>query len=155
MSRRKPQRSALLEVRNLVKHFPIKSGVLIDRQVGAVRAVDDVSFSVAEGETLGLVGESGCGKSTLCRTLLRLLEPTSGSIRFGDTEMTEISRRQLRPLRRQMQMIFQDPYASLNPRKRVGQIVGDPLRLHGIASGDELKRGSRTCSTGSGSRPST
>ncbi len=130
----------LLEVTNLVKHFPIKSGLLIDRQVGAVRAVDDVTFSVREGETLGLVGESGCGKSTLCRTVVKLLEPTSGSIRFEGTEIAELNRRDLRPLRRQMQMIFQDPYASLNPRKRVGQIVGDPLKLHGMASGSQLRR---------------
>ncbi|MGH2953789.1 MAG: ABC transporter ATP-binding protein [Solirubrobacterales bacterium] len=132
--------NALLEVRNLVKHFPIKSGILIDREVGRVRAVDDVSFSIAEGETLGLVGESGCGKSTLCRSLLRLIEPTSGSVRFRDQEVTTLGRRELRPLRRDMQMIFQDPYASLNPRKRVRQIVGDPLRLHGLASGSELDR---------------
>jgi len=131
---------ALLEVRNLVKHFPIKSGILVDRQVGAVQAVDDVSFSVAEGETLGLVGESGCGKSTLARSVLQLLRPTSGSVRFRGTELTELSRRQLRPLRRELQMIFQDPYASLNPRKRVGQIVGAPLKLHGVASGDDLRR---------------
>jgi oligopeptide transport system ATP-binding protein len=130
---------SLLEVRNLVKHFPIKSGVLIDRQVGAVQAVDDVSFSVSEGETVGLVGESGCGKSTLARSILQLIRPTSGSVRFRGTELTDLNRRQLRPLRREMQMIFQDPYASLNPRKRVGQIVGDPLKLHGIASGNELK----------------
>jgi oligopeptide transport system ATP-binding protein len=130
----------LLEVSDLVKHFPIKSGVVFDRQVGAVQAVDGVSFSVRAGETLGLVGESGCGKSTLCRTLLRLIEPTSGSIRFEGTELTELGRGEMRPLRRQMQMIFQDPYASLNPRKRVGQIVGDPLRLHGVASGADLKR---------------
>ena len=130
----------LLEVRNLVKHFPIKSGLLIDRQVGAVQAVDDVSFSVAEGETLGLVGESGCGKSTLARSILQLIRPTSGSVRFRGTELTDLGRRQLRSLRREMQMIFQDPYASLNPRKRVGQIVGGPLALHGVASGDELKR---------------
>jgi oligopeptide transport system ATP-binding protein len=130
----------LLEVNNLVKHFPIKSGLLIDHQVGAVQAVDDVSFDVREGETLGLVGESGCGKSTLCRTIVKLLEPTSGSIRFEGTEIAELSRKNLRPLRRQMQMIFQDPYASLNPRKRVGQIVGDPLKLHGMASGSSLKR---------------
>jgi oligopeptide transport system ATP-binding protein len=130
----------LLEVNNLVKHFPIKSGLLIDHQVGAVQAVDDVSFDVREGETLGLVGESGCGKSTLCRTIVKLLEPTSGSIRFEGTEIAELSRKNLRPLRRQMQMIFQDPYASLNPRKRVGQIVGDPLKLHGMASGGALKR---------------
>jgi oligopeptide transport system ATP-binding protein len=129
----------LLEVTNLVKHFPIKSGILIDRQVGAVQAVDDVSFAVAEGETLGLVGESGCGKSTLARSILQLLRPTSGSVRFRGTELTDLGRRELRPLRREMQMIFQDPYASLNPRKRVGQIVGDPLKLHGIASGKELR----------------
>jgi oligopeptide transport system ATP-binding protein len=130
----------LLEVNNLVKHFPIKSGILFDRQIGAVQAVDDVSFNVAPGETLGLVGESGCGKSTLCRTIVKLLEPTSGSIKFDGTEIANLGRRDLRPLRREMQVIFQDPYASLNPRKRVGQIVGDPLSLHGIASGAGLRR---------------
>jgi oligopeptide transport system ATP-binding protein len=130
----------LLEVRHLVKHFPIKSGVLIGRQVGAVQAVDDVSLTVRQGETLGLVGESGCGKSTLCRTILQLLEPTSGSVRFEGKEIAGASRRDLRPIRREMQMIFQDPYASLNPRKRVGQIIGDPMHLHGLASGAELKR---------------
>jgi oligopeptide transport system ATP-binding protein len=130
----------LLEVRHLVKHFPIKSGVLIDREVGRVRAVDDVSLTLNQGETLGLVGESGCGKSTLCRTILQLLQPTSGSVLFEGQEIAGLSRRELRPLRRQMQMIFQDPYASLNPRKRVGQIVGDPMRLHGLASGAQLKR---------------
>ncbi len=129
----------LLEVRNLVKHFPIKEGILIDREVAQVRAVDDVSFSVRRGETLGLVGESGCGKSTLCRTVLKLLEPTSGSVRFEGQEISGLSRKQMRPLRREIQMIFQDPYASLNPRKRVGQIVGDPLKLHGLASGGALK----------------
>jgi len=129
----------LLEVTDLVKHFPVKSGVLIDREVGKVRAVDGVTFTLEPGETLGLVGESGCGKSTLSRTILQLLEPTSGSVRFEGTELTGLRRRQLRPLRRQMQMIFQDPYASLNPRKRVGQIVGDPMRLHGIATGSELR----------------
>ena len=129
----------LLEVTDLVKHFPIKTGVLVDRQVGSVKAVDGVSFSLAQGETLGLVGESGCGKSTLSRTVLQLLEPTSGSVRFEGTEIAGLGRRALRPLRREMQMIFQDPYASLNPRKRVGQIVGEPMRLHGIASGDELR----------------
>jgi oligopeptide transport system ATP-binding protein len=130
----------LLEVTDLVKHFPIKSGILIDRQVGAVRAVDGVSLSVAPGETLGLVGESGCGKSTLARTILQLLEPTSGSIRFEGEEIAGIGGRSLRLLRREMQMIFQDPYASLNPRKRIGQIVGEPLKLHGLASGEELRR---------------
>jgi len=129
----------LLEVTDLVKHFPIKRGVLIDREVDRVRAVDGVSFTVERGETLGLVGESGSGKSTLSRTVLQLLEPTSGSIRFEGREIAGLSRREMRPLRREMQMVFQDPYASLNPRKRVGQIVGDPLRLQGEASGAELR----------------
>jgi oligopeptide transport system ATP-binding protein len=130
----------LLEVEELVKYFPINAGVLFDRHIGDVKAVDGVSFTVAEGETLGLVGESGCGKSTLCRTILHLIEPTSGTVRFDGQEISGMSRRELRPLRREMQMIFQDPYASLNPRKRVAQIVGDPLKLHGIASGDEVRR---------------
>jgi oligopeptide transport system ATP-binding protein len=130
----------LLEVANLVKHFPVKEGVLIDRTVDQVKAVDDVSLSVGKGETLGLVGESGSGKSTLCRAVLQLLPPTSGSVRFEGQEIAGLSRRRLRPLRRQMQMIFQDPYASLNPRKRVGQIVGDPLRLQDVAAGAELRR---------------
>ncbi|MFN8032771.1 MAG: dipeptide ABC transporter ATP-binding protein [Mycobacterium sp.] len=130
----------LLEVSDLVVHFPIKSGIIVDREVARVHAVDGVSFTLHEGETLGLVGESGCGKSTLCRAILQLVVPTSGSVRFEGTELVGLSRRELRPLRRQMQMIFQDPFASLNPRKRVGQIVGDPLELHGLASGAELKR---------------
>jgi oligopeptide transport system ATP-binding protein len=130
---------ALVQVRDLVKHFPIKTGIIFDHEVGRVRAVDGVSFDVAEGETLGLVGESGCGKSTLCRAILQLLQPTSGSVRFQGQELAGRGVRAMRPLRREMQMIFQDPYASLNPRKRVGQIVGDPLRLHGLASGRELR----------------
>jgi oligopeptide transport system ATP-binding protein len=130
----------LLEVRHLVKHFPIKSGLLIDHEVASVKAVDDVSITVNKGETLGLVGESGCGKSTLCRTVLQLLTPTEGSVKFEGKEMAGASRRALRPLRREMQMIFQDPYASLNPRKRVGQIVGDPLKLQGVLSGNDLKK---------------
>jgi oligopeptide transport system ATP-binding protein len=130
----------LLEVRHLVKHFPIKEGLLIDREVARVRAVDDCSVTVNKGETLGLVGESGCGKSTFCRTIMQLLKPTSGSVQFEGKEIAGLGRRELRPFRREMQMIFQDPYASLNPRKRVGQIVGDPLKLHGLASGGELKR---------------
>jgi oligopeptide transport system ATP-binding protein len=129
----------LLEVTDLVKHFPIKSGVFFDRQVGAVRAVDGVSFSIRKGETLGLVGESGCGKSTLARTILQLLTPTSGSVRFRGNELAGLGRRKLRPLRRELQMVFQDPQASLNPRKRVGQIVGSPLKLHGLADGKELR----------------
>ena len=130
----------LLEIEHLVKHFPIKSGILFDREVASVRAVDDVSLTLHEGETLGLVGESGCGKSTLCRTAIQLLEPTSGSVRFRGRELVGLSRKQLRPLRREIQMIFQDPYGSLNPRKRVGQIIGDPLLLHGLASGNQLRR---------------
>jgi oligopeptide/dipeptide ABC transporter ATP-binding protein len=131
---------ALLEARHVVKYFPIKTGLLIDRTVDHVHAVDDVTFSVRKGETLGLVGESGCGKSTLCRTMLRLEEPTSGAVVFEGRDITHLPRRRLRPLRSAMQMIFQDPYASLNPRKRVGQIVGDPMKLHGIESGTRLRR---------------
>jgi oligopeptide transport system ATP-binding protein len=131
---------ALLEVTDLVKHFPIKRGVLINREVDQVRAVDGISFSIPRGQTLGLVGESGSGKSTACRAVLQLIEPTAGSVRFEGEEIAGLSQRRMRPLRRRMQMIFQDPYASLNPRKRIGQIVGDPLRRQGIASGAELRR---------------
>jgi len=130
----------LLEVTELVKHFPVKRGLLIDREVDRVRAVDGVDFSVNRGETLGLVGESGSGKSPLCRAVLQLLKPSSGSVRFEGREIAGLSRRTMRPLRREMQMIFQDPYASLNPRKRVGQIVGDPLKLQSVARGGELRR---------------
>ncbi len=130
----------LLEVRDLVKHFPVKSGIVFNREVDRVRAVDGVDLEIAAGETLGLVGESGSGKSTLCRAVLQLVEPTSGSVRFAGQELAGLGRRQLRPLRREMQMIFQDPHASLNPRRRVGQIVGGPLRLNGLASGAELRR---------------
>jgi peptide/nickel transport system ATP-binding protein len=130
----------LLEVTGLVKHFPVKRGLFFDREVDQVRAVDGLTFSVRQGETLGLVGESGSGKSTLSRTILQLLAPTSGSVRFEGREIAGLSRRQMRPLRRQMQMVFQDPFASLNPRKRIGQIVGEPLRLQGEASGAALRR---------------
>jgi oligopeptide transport system ATP-binding protein len=130
----------LLEVTDLVKHFPIKSGALIEREIDQVRAVDGISFEVGWGETLGLVGESGSGKSTACRAVLQLLEPTSGSVKFEGREIAGLGWRQMRPLRREMQMIFQDPYASLNPRKRVGQIVGDPLKQQGMAKGAELRR---------------
>jgi oligopeptide transport system ATP-binding protein len=132
--------ASLLEVTDLVKHFPIKRGILIDREVDQVRAVDGVSFQVERGKTLGLVGESGSGKSTACRAVLQLIKPTSGSVRFEGREIAGLRRREMRPLRRDMQMIFQDPYASLNPRKRVGQIVGDPLKRQGVASGSDLRR---------------
>jgi len=130
----------LLEVTDLVKHFPVKRGLLIDRTVDQIRAVDGVSFTVRAGETLGLVGESGSGKSTLGRAVLQLVKPTSGSVRFENREIAGLSRRAMRPLRREMQMVFQDPYASLNPRKRVGQIVGEPLRLQGVTKGGDLRR---------------
>ncbi|MGH3580569.1 MAG: ABC transporter ATP-binding protein [Mycobacterium sp.] len=131
--------SPLLEVTDLVKHFPIKSGVIVDREIGRVRAVDGVSLTLDEGETLGLVGESGCGKSTLCRVIMQLTKPTSGSVRFDGVELVGKSPRELRSMRRQIQMIFQDPYASLNPRKRIVQIIGDPMELHGLASGREVR----------------
>jgi oligopeptide/dipeptide ABC transporter ATP-binding protein len=131
----------LVEAEHLQHHFSIKGGIVLDREVASVRAVDDVSLRIAAGETLGLVGESGCGKSTLSRCLMRLLEPTGGTVRFAGRDVTHLGRRALRPLRREMQMIFQDPYASLNPRRRVGQIVGDPIRLHGEARGrEQVKR---------------
>ncbi len=133
---------ALMEVEHLRVLFPIKSGLVVDRTIGHVHAVDDVSFTLREGETLGIVGESGCGKTTLIRTLVRLLDPTAGVIRFRGEEITGRSRRQLQPVRRQMQMVFQDPQASLNPRKRVGQILATPLKLRGLA-GDRIEAESR------------
>jgi oligopeptide/dipeptide ABC transporter ATP-binding protein len=129
----------LIEIRDLVKHFPIKEGIILQRQAGAVQAVDGVSFDVLEGETLGLVGESGCGKSTTARLMTRLLEPTSGEIRYRGDDIAHTSRRNLKPLRRDMQMIFQDPYSSLNPRKTVGTIIGEPFVIHDIER-DEDKR---------------
>jgi peptide/nickel transport system ATP-binding protein len=124
--------SALLEVEHLKVLFPIKAGLVVDRQVGQVHAVDDVSFVLREGETLGIVGESGCGKTTLIRTLVRLVNVTDGKIRFRGTDITGSGRKALEPIRKQMQMVFQDPQASLNPRKRVGQILATPLRLRGV-----------------------
>ncbi|HEY5058152.1 MAG TPA: dipeptide ABC transporter ATP-binding protein [Gaiellaceae bacterium] len=128
----------LLEVRHIKKYFPIRKGVL-QREVARVHAVDDVSFVVHEGETLGLVGESGCGKSTLGRTIVRLFAPTAGEIIFRGQSIEKLGPRRLRPLRREMQMVFQDPYASLNPRKRVGSIIGDPMKIHKLGNKQERK----------------
>jgi oligopeptide/dipeptide ABC transporter ATP-binding protein len=128
----------LVEVEDLRVWFPITSGVMLDRHVGDVKAVDGVTFSIERGETVGLVGESGCGKSTLGRAILRLVKPTSGRIAFEGRDITKASENDLHAMRRRMQMVFQDPYASLNPRHSVGRIVGEPLRAHRIASGKEL-----------------
>ena len=125
---------ALLDVGELHKHFPIRKGILIERTVGHVTAVDGVSFEIAEGETLGLVGESGSGKSTTGYCVLQLLKPTSGSIRFMGKELTDLGREDLRRMRREMQIVFQDPYASLDPRMTVGGIVSEPLEVHGIGT---------------------
>jgi oligopeptide transport system ATP-binding protein len=129
----------LVEVEDLVTHFPIREG-LLGRQVAAVHAVDGVTFSVRAGETLGLVGESGCGKSTLGRTIVRLLEPTAGDVRFQGRSIARLRARELRPLRREMQMVFQDPYASLNPRKRIGSIIAAPMKIHGAGDARERRR---------------
>jgi peptide/nickel transport system ATP-binding protein len=123
----------LVEVEQLKVWFPIKSGILLDRHIGDVRAVDDVSFVIRRGETLGLVGESGCGKSTVGRTILRLYKPTAGKIVFDGRDITTLGEGELRGLRRRMQMVFQDPFASLNPRHSIGRIIGEPLRVHGLA----------------------
>jgi peptide/nickel transport system ATP-binding protein len=131
---------SLVHVENLRVWFPIKSGVVLDRHVGDVRAVDDISFDVARGETLGLVGESGCGKSTVGRALLRLYEPTGGKIVFDGKDITTLGEGDLRPLRRRMQMIFQDPFASLNPRHSIGRLIGEPLRVHGLARSNRDSR---------------
>ena len=128
----------LLVVKNLKKYFPVKKGLLIDRTVDYVKAVDDVSFEINDGETLGLVGESGSGKSTAGYCILQLLKPTAGSVRFLGKELTKLRREELREMRREMQIVFQDPYASLNPRMTVGDIVAEPLVVHGI--GDRRSR---------------
>jgi peptide/nickel transport system ATP-binding protein len=128
----------LVEIENLKVWFPIKSGLLLDRHIGDIRAVDDVSLRIERGETVGLVGESGCGKSTVGRTILRLYRPTAGRIVFDGQDISTLSEGELRPLRRRMQMVFQDPFASLNPRHSVGRIVGEPLRTHGISNRREI-----------------
>jgi oligopeptide transport system ATP-binding protein len=132
------EKAVLVQINNLKKHFPIMRGVL-RRQVGAVQAVDGVSFDIYKGETLGLVGESGCGKSTTGRTILQLLEPTSGNVHYEGKDLTELNKSQLRKSRREMQMIFQDPYASLNPRMSVGSIIGEPLQIHNIGDAKARK----------------
>ena len=128
----------LLEVDNLKTHFPVRRGIL-QRVVDQVRAVDGVSFKIQPGETLGLVGESGCGKTTVGRTILRLIPATSGAVRYDGENVFDMNASQMRDIRRKMQIIFQDPAGSLNPRMRVGRIVGEPLEVHGLASGDELR----------------
>jgi oligopeptide/dipeptide ABC transporter ATP-binding protein len=122
----------LLQAEHVKHYFPIRQGIVVDRTIGHVHAVDDISLSLAEGQTLGIVGESGCGKSTLARCFVRLLEPTDGTLRFRGEDITHLDRRGLRSFRREVQFVFQDPVSSLNPRQRVGQIVGTPMRLHGV-----------------------
>ena len=144
--------AAVLEVRDLKKHFPIRKG-LLQRAGGTVFAVDGVSFTIRAGETLGLVGESGCGKSTVGRTVLRLIEPTAGSIRIDGSDITHLSKAELRPYRRQMQIIFQDPFSSLDPRMSAGDIVAEPLRVHGVASGAAVREQGRRAVRASGPAP--
>jgi oligopeptide transport system ATP-binding protein len=133
------KKTPIVSVRGLVKHFPIMSGIIIKRQVAAVKAVDDVTFDIWKGETLGLVGESGSGKSTTGRTILQLYRPTAGSVMVEGKELTSMKGEELRHMRQRMQMIFQDPYASLNPRMTVGNIVSEPLRIHKIMKGAEMR----------------
>lgn len=133
--------NTLIRIENLVKHFPITRGIVLQRQVGAVKAVDDISITIKRGETLGLVGESGCGKTTVGRTVLLLYRPTAGQIFFKDTNLTALNSKELRQTRRHMQMIFQDPFASLNPRMTIGDIIVEPLEVHAI--GDARERQAR------------
>jgi oligopeptide transport system ATP-binding protein len=130
----------LLDVKNLVMHFPLTQGIIIQRKVGAVQAVDDVSFSVKRGETLGLVGESGCGKSTTGRAILQLYKPTAGNVVFQGKDLTKLDGGEMRKMRRHLQMIFQDPYASLNPRMTVGSIIAEPMQIHNLVSRDQRNR---------------
>ena len=131
------ENKVLLKVKNLKKYFPVTSGIVFQKEVGAVKAVDDISFEVFKGETLGLVGESGCGKSTTGRTILQLYRPTSGEVYFEGTNLVKLKEDALRKIRRRAQMIFQDPYSSLNPRTTVDQIISEPLQIHKIATGKE------------------
>jgi oligopeptide/dipeptide ABC transporter ATP-binding protein len=130
----------LLTVRNVVKEFPVQSNSFLGRNKDKVHAVDNVSLEIRTGETVGLVGETGCGKSTLARCIARLYDLTSGEVVFNGRDISKLNARQLRPLRREMQLIFQDPYGSLNPRRRVGSIIGDPFAIHGVADGADRKR---------------
>jgi len=135
-----PAGDVLLRVENLVKHYPVRVGVLVKREVASVKAVDGVDLELRRGETLGLVGETGSGKSTLARCIAGLHPVTSGHITFDGRDITNLPRQKMQPFRRDIQMIFQDPYGSLNPRRRVGSIIGDPFTVHKIASGDKRKR---------------
>lgn len=134
------EKGAILLVEDLVKHYPVARGVILQRRAGSVRAVDGVSFSINAGETLGLVGESGCGKTTTGRLILRLIDPTSGSIIFKGEDITQYGPRRMRLIRRKMQVVFQDPYSSLNPRMTVGEIVEEPLQIHGVGSRRDRKK---------------
>ena len=132
-----PDKPVLVKVRNLKKYFPIYQGAVVRRHVGDIKAVDDVSFDIYDGETLGLVGESGCGKTTVGRTLLQIYKPTGGSVFFADRDITHLKASEMRAIRQQIQMIFQDPYASLNPRMTVGNIISEPLMYHRIIKRSE------------------
>jgi oligopeptide/dipeptide ABC transporter ATP-binding protein len=141
MNTASPNGEPIIEVRDLVKHFPITQGIIFQRQVGAVHAVDGISFDVHRGESLGIVGETGCGKSTTARLVNRLLTPTSGTIKVEGREIATLGRKELKPMRREIQMIFQDPYSSLNPRKTVGAIIAEPFVIHDLKTGEgERKR---------------
>jgi len=129
----------LVQIRDLQMHFPVTKGIILQRQVGAIKAVDGVSFNIKKGETLGLVGESGCGKSTTGRAILQLYRPTGGSVIFHGTDLTKLKGEDMRRMRRKVQMIFQDPYASLNPRMTVGDIIGEPIKVHGLRQGKEVR----------------
>jgi len=135
-----PPPMPLLEVKDLKMHFPVREGMLVPRQVGTLKAVDGISLSIPRGETLGLVGESGCGKSTAGRAILQMYRPTDGSVRYAGTELTTLGKGSMRPYRRRMQMIFQDPYASLNPRMTVEQAISEPIRVHGLLRNADVRR---------------